>query len=252
MLLVIATAIMAVAVMLPYQAFAETVVVDVNTEDAGSTDRQNPVADNITRLYVNKLEKGSRDSVKGAVLCIIEEATGKTVRTWTSNGEPYEVSRNDGTGGEGLNVDTVYILKELSAPAGYEDASNVKQVRFILKSNENFNTTGMILKDTVMEPMDDHPNADCTSQAGSGPEQAFILNMYNTPAPKYEEIPTPGGGSGGGGNPSGGTQDNTSNANKNAEGLTKTGDDTNYTPVIVIAVIGAIVIAGAIIWRRKK
>lgn len=251
MLLVIATAIMAVAVMLPYQAFAETVVVDVNTEDAGSTDRQNPVADNITRLYVNKLEKGSRDAVKGAVLCIIEEATGKTVRTWTSNGEPYEVSRNDGTGGEGLNVDTVYILKELSAPAGYEDASNVKQVRFILKSNENFNTTGMILKDTGMEPMDDHPNADCTSQAGSGPEQAFILNMYNTATVNVEDVDKR-------------TNridnevesekqiQNQSSSSKSSEGLTKTGDETNYTPVIVIAVIGAIVIAGAIIWRRKK
>ena len=43
-----------------------------------------------------------------------------------------------------------------------------------------------------------------------------------------------------------------SSSSRSQEGLTKTGDDTNYTPVIVIAVIGVAVIAGAIIWRRKK
>ena len=47
--------------------------------DYDPTTTINPVADNITRLNVNKLEKNSHDGVKGAHMAIIEKETGRVV-----------------------------------------------------------------------------------------------------------------------------------------------------------------------------
>ena len=100
----------------------------------------NPVADNVTRLDVNKLETGPRDAVVGAKMQIIDEETG---------------------------AEKVYILREVSAPEGYEVAPDT---RFILHSEE-FNTTGEILND--------HDNVEFSAVTGSGQEQAFVINLYD-------------------------------------------------------------------------
>lgn len=120
----------------------------------------NPVADNVTRLDVNKLETGSRDAVVGAKMQIIDEETGAVVAEWTTDGSQHELSKI-------LDIETVYILREVSAPEGYEVAPDT---RFILHSEE-FNTTGEILND--------HDNVEFSAVTGSGQEQAFVINLYD-------------------------------------------------------------------------
>lgn len=242
----LATIMVAVAVALAATpAFADTVL-DVYPD---SYTPKNPVQDNITRLNVNKLEKGARDYVEGAHLAIYEKETGKLITEWISDGSVHEVARNANGKNQGaLDVNTVYILRELSAPEGYAKA---KDVEFVIRSDENFNTAGEILSGG------ENGNADSEQIRGSGPEQAFVINLYDEATvnvtdeerrtrQREQELEQ--------------QQEeqrerertSTASTSKSSEGLTKTGDDTNYTPVVVIALVGAVVLIGAVVWRRKK
>lgn len=138
----------------------------------------NPVADNITRVDFEKLETGSRDPVKGAKLQIIEEATGVVVEEWVSQGTKHRLEKK-------LNVDTVYILREVEAPAGYQKAPDT---RFILHSVD-FNTVGEILnlEDEVNgEKVKDH--VEFESISGSGDEQGFAINLFDDAYLEQEKV----------------------------------------------------------------
>lgn len=254
-------ALVVAMVALPTRAQA-VVVLDVYDEDYTP---KNPVADNITRLYVNKLDKSSRDHVKGAMLCIINEATGEMVgEPWTSDGSAHEIARNvEGIGKDGaLDIDTWYILKELKVPEGYsgnfkdlqDDPNNPHLIRFRIHSDD-FNTTGELqIDDEIAEFVDSE------EMHGSGPEQAFVINLYNESVKYVEEqekrTRTNNNETGDSEEKqnanSTGTQSSTQNKTTSTENLKKTGDDTNFTPVIVIGIIGVAAIAGAIIWKRKN
>lgn len=167
--IVVAIALVVAAVALPARSLAATVL------DYDNKNTSNPVADNITRLNVNKLEKGSRDHVKGAHMVIIEKETGKVVAEWTTDGSVHEVARNTADPRHGaLNVDTVYILRELEAPEGYAKAADTE---FVIHS-DNFNTTGEIIKGDDAESEEIH---------GSGPEQAFVINLYDEAVVRTQE-----------------------------------------------------------------
>ena len=129
--LVAATAVLVLSCTL---ALAETVL----DYDANRT--ENPVADNITRVRIYKLEEGTLDPVEGAHLCIIEKATGRVITEWISDGTPHNILRTHGDKSF-LDIDTEYILRELSAPAGYAKAEDTV---FIIRSR-NFETEGEIL-----------------------------------------------------------------------------------------------------------
>ena len=155
--LALITAIMAAivaALVLPARAFA---VQDLYYNPPESV---NPVADNVTRLEMNKFEKGTDKALPGAKMVIIDEATGEVVHSWTT-GEGAEVIEKK------LNVDTWYIMREVEAPAGYATAPDT---RFILHSEE-FNTRGEILNE--------HDNVEFSAVTGSGQEQAFVINLYD-------------------------------------------------------------------------
>lgn len=155
--LALITAIMAalvVALVLPARAFA---VQDLYYNPPESV---NPVADNVTRLEMNKFEKGTDKALPGAKMVIIDEATGEVVHSWTT-GEGAEVIEKK------LNVDTWYIMREVEAPAGYATAPDT---RFILRS-EDFNTVGEI--------SNQHDDVEFSVISGAGPEQAFVINLYD-------------------------------------------------------------------------
>lgn len=238
-------------IVVPGRAQAKTVL------DYDPTETINPVADNITRLDVDKLEKGSRDPVKGAVLQVIKKETGEVIDEWTTDGTTHEIARNvEGIHGA-LDIDTVYILREVSAPDGYEKA---KDVEFVIHS-DNFNTSGEILSGG------EDGNAESGQIRGSGPEQAFVISLFDKATVNVTEeekrtrereverqveqekqkaaqttqlrSQTTSSGSG------------TTSSSSGGGSLTKTSDDTSYVPIIVIAVIGVAVIAFAIYKRRK-
>lgn len=155
--LALITAIMAAlvaALVLPARAFA---VQDLYYNPPESV---NPVADNVTRLEMNKFEKGTDKALPGAKMVIIDEATGEVVHSWTT-GEGAEVIEKK------LNVDTWYIMREVEAPAGYATAPDT---RFIL-SSEDFNTVGEI--------SNQHDDVEFSVISGAGPEQAFVINLYD-------------------------------------------------------------------------
>lgn len=155
--LALITAIMAAlvaALVLPARAFA---VQDLYYNPPESV---NPVADNVTRLEMNKFEKGTDKALPGAKMVIIDEATGEVVHSWTT-GEGAEVIEKK------LNVDTWYIMREVEAPAGYATAPDT---RFILRS-EDFNTVGEI--------SNQHDDVEFSVISGAGPEQAFVINLYD-------------------------------------------------------------------------
>lgn len=168
---VVLAAVAAVAIVL----LSATVAFGATVLDYDANRTKNPVADNITRLNVNKLEKGSRDYVKGAHMCIIEKETGRMVTEWVTDGTTHEVARNTGDNAS-LNTDTVYILRELEAPEGYSQAADTE---FVLHSDDQFNTSGEILNG---------PDAEFDAIQGSGDVQAFVIDLYDEAVIHVEEV----------------------------------------------------------------
>lgn len=260
-------AMLAAVALAPAPALCSTVI-DVYPE--GEYTPKNPVQDNITRLNVNKLEKGARDHVKGAHMAIYEKETGKLVTEWVTDGSVHEVARNaEGTSLDGaLNIDTVCILRELEAPEGYAKAEDVE---FVIHSDD-FNTTGELLSGT------ENGNADSEEIHGSGPKQAFVINLYDEATLTTEEVEqrrrernneeedqTETGN-----NTSGGTSTRTTRTTRtvttrtttdsdtsgsrrgNGEGLSQTSDTTDYVPAMALTVVGVGVIAAAVIIRKRR
>ena len=160
--LVALVAALAWALLGPAPALAETVL-EYEPQD-------NPVADNVTRVLVNKLRADTHDPVEGAHLVIYPQSDPTTVvAEWVSTGTAHEIART-------LDVNTRYVLHEVSVPAGYGLAEDVV---FELYS-EDFNTTGKILSGGG-------DNAEFEIISGSGPDQAFVISLYDPVKPAQEQ-----------------------------------------------------------------
>jgi pilin isopeptide linkage protein len=84
------------------------------------------VADQVSELKVAKLDTSGK-YVKGAVLQIIEKSTGTVRAEWTTTDGPKAFARwFDDAQTVPMNVDTDYILHEVSAPEGYELADDIQ------------------------------------------------------------------------------------------------------------------------------
>lgn len=77
------------------------------------------VYDEATTITFNKQETNTHNWVEGAKLQVIEKATGKVVEEWTTKASGEVLTAK-------LNVDTPYILHEVSAPDGYAVAKDVE------------------------------------------------------------------------------------------------------------------------------
>lgn len=228
------------AMAVPARAFARTVL------DYEPTQTVNPVADNITRLNVNKLEKGARDYVEGAHMAIFEKETGKLVTEWVTDGSAHEVARNTDDPNRGaLDVDVVYVLRELEAPEGYKKADDVE---FVIRSDD-FNTSGEIISGA------DGGNADSEEIRGSGTEQAFVINLYDEAYVETEEVQTrenkvdrevEGERVVEDEEQTGDSRVSTRSASKTPT----TGDATSYAPAVALVVAGAAIIVVAL--RRRR
>lgn len=154
-----ATAALAMSLLAPALALADT---ELTYEP-----QANPVADNATRLLVNKLDKDTHEYVRGATLEIIDPA-GEVVERWESTGEAHAIEGR-------LSVNVEYVLHEAAAPDNYTVAEDVT---FVLRS-EDFNTSGEIVSGGG-------GNADFTAVSGDGAEQAFVIAMYDKVTPEEE------------------------------------------------------------------
>ena len=232
--------LVAATMVVPARAFAKTVL------DYDPSQTINPVADNITRLNVNKLEKGAQDYVEGAHMAIFEKETGKMVTEWVTTGSVHEVARNTDDPNRGaLDVDVVYILRELEAPKGYKKAADVE---FVIHSDD-FNTSGEILSGA------DDGNADSEEIRGSGPQQAFVINLYDEAYVKTEEVETrerrvdreiPDDREVTEEDTKQDSNRDTTSAKRKASATPTTGDATSYAPVVVLVCAGVSLIAVAL------
>ena len=212
MALLVAVAALLAALLGPLPASAETVL-EYEPQD-------NPVADNVTRVLVNKLRADTHEPIEGAHLVIYPASDPSTVvAEWVSTGEAHEIART-------LDVNTRYVLHEISAPAGYGLASDVT---FELYS-EDFNTTGKIISGGGT-------NAEFDIISGSGPEQAFVISLYDPikPAEEKKEI----------------HRQREGERPASYQNLVKTGDLFNQPLFYGLLVAGVAAIAYGI-WRRRK
>ena len=213
MALLVAVAALLAALLGPLPASAETVL-EYEPQD-------NPVADNVTRVLVNKLRADTHEPIEGAHLVIYPASDPSTVvAEWVSTSQAHEIART-------LDVNVPYVLHEISAPEGYGLA---KDVTFELYS-EDFNTTGKILAGG------EDGNAEFEIISGSGPDQAFVISLYDPIKPaeekkevhKQREVERPA----------------------SYQNLVKTGDLFNQPLVIGLAIGGLVALAHGIHRRRK-
>ena len=127
---------------------------------------ENPVADRTVHLNVNKLDANTHEYVKGAKLQVIDKKTKEVMIEWTSGDETAELERV-------LDVDTPYILREITAPEGYEKAYDVE---FTLRS-VNFETKGEVSAGATTP--DGDTNAEFNNVSGSIENQAFVITLYD-------------------------------------------------------------------------
>jgi uncharacterized surface anchored protein len=72
-------------------------------------------------MYIRKLDAESGLDVAGATFSIYKaDDLENPITTWTSDGTPHKLDKNDFTGG------TTYVLRETSAPQGYLTANAIK------------------------------------------------------------------------------------------------------------------------------
>jgi pilin isopeptide linkage protein len=81
------------------------------------------VSDKVSKVQIAKLDTSGK-YVIGADLQIIEKNTGKVVAEWNTS-EGNKVFNRFFSEDEPLNVDTDYILHEVSAPEGYQKADDI-------------------------------------------------------------------------------------------------------------------------------
>ena len=94
-------------------------------------DAPTTVSDDITRVHVAKLDADTHEFVEGAKMAIVEEETGAVVDEWVTGTSAHENEK-------GLNVNVVYVLRELEAPEGYD---RVEDVRFVVNETEGTGIT---------------------------------------------------------------------------------------------------------------
>ena len=95
------------------------------------------VSDEVTKIDVAKVDAGVKhEPVPGAQLQILDKESGKVVYSWTSTDEAEQVHKV-------LNVNTAYILHEVSAPEGYETAPDT-EFRIDDYGTVSFSTGGTI------------------------------------------------------------------------------------------------------------
>ena len=185
------------------QAFAN------RTIDAPTT-----VSDDITRVHVNKLDADTREYVQGAKMAIIEKDSGLVVDEWVTGGSTHQNEK-------GLDVNKVYILRELEAPDGFD---KVQDVEFIVNETEG---TGI----TIVSQGKD-----------SELVESYKVNLYDKAKTIEDEIVV---------TETRGTSSSNTTSGTTKNPAPKTGDETPLWPIIALVVVGIIGIGVLEIPKRR-
>lgn len=98
-----------------------------------------PIENNPTKMQIIKVDAVTGSPLTGATLELYDP-DGTLLDSWVTNGTPHEII--------GVPVDTGYVLKEISAPRGYEiadaitfDIKDTEEVQIITMKDQPRNTT---------------------------------------------------------------------------------------------------------------
>jgi len=171
------------------------------------------VSDDTTHVQVNKLDPDTRDYVQGASMAIIEKDTGLVVDEWVTGSSAHQNEKV-------LDVDKVYILRELAAPDGFDTAQDVE---FMIDSEEG---KGL----TILSQGND-----------SELVESYKINMYDKKQPVEKEI----------------VEERTNTPDKDKETTTravapKTGDETPLWIIELLVATGIVVIVALEIVKRRS
>ncbi len=82
-------------------------------------DYDNGVFDEATAVTFNKLDGRTHEWVQGATLAVIDKDSGQELESWVTGDAAHQMVKK-------LDVDKVYILRELSAPTDYNTAKDIE------------------------------------------------------------------------------------------------------------------------------
>lgn len=180
------------------------------------------VSDDITRVYVNKLDSDTHEYVQGASMAILEKDSGTVVDEWVSGEAPHANEK-------GLNVGVVYILREVAAPDGYEVAEDTE---FMVNEVEGAGITVL-----------------------SGPAElteSYRFNLYDKAKDiEKETVVTETRPTATAGAPSNPSTPSGSNGTTTRAVAPKTGDETPVSLVFTLVVIGLLAIGILEIPKRR-
>jgi len=174
-------------------------------------DAPTTVSDDITRLHVNKLDADTHEYVQGAKMAIIEKESGRVVDEWVTGSGTHENEK-------GLDVDVVYILREVEAPDGY---STVEDIEFVVNATEG---TGIKI---------------LSQGADSELVESYKVNLYDKAATTENEVVV--------------TQTKGNQSTTSTKPAPKTGDEAPLAPIafgVALAILG--VVALEMLKRRIK
>ncbi len=202
------------------------------------------VGDDDIELRVFKVDSDTKENLAGAHLQVINKDTGKVVASWTSDGSgPFVI--NKGATGEGLNDNTTYILREVSAPEGYEVAKDTEfTVTSGSDSDQGFKTIVSIRgKNTAAQML--AADGSAAQMQLSNAKTTRELEIEKEVRRESSRKPTSGKESGGDSRE--GEEERSGNGR-----LAQTGDEAPLPVVCVIGLVGCTTLAFALHTRKDN
>ena len=148
--------VMELATLPGYLAMKEPVPVEVNTAEV----KLDPIANGQTVVHFSKVDADTAEELPGAVLELYAP-DGTLLETWETSDIPYVIT--------GLPVGEGYVLKEISAPEGYELAENIT---FAVEETSEIQFVGMVDEPSPEEPEEpDEPEEPETPDEPEKPDE---------------------------------------------------------------------------------
>ena len=128
--------VMELAALPGYLTMKEPVPVEVNTSEV----ELDPIANGQTVVHISKVDAETAEELPGAVLELYAP-DGTLLETWETSDIPHVIT--------GLPVGEGYILKEISAPEGYQLAEDIT---FAVEETDEIQFVGMVDEPSPEEP----------------------------------------------------------------------------------------------------
>ena len=145
--------VMELAALPGYLTMKEPVPVEVNTAEV----KLDPIANGQTVVHISKVDAETAEELPGAVLELYAP-DGSLLETWETSDIPHVIT--------GLPVGEGYILKEISAPEGYQLAEDIM---FAVEETSEIQFVGMVDEPSPEEP--DEPEEPDTPDEPTEPDE---------------------------------------------------------------------------------